>query len=108
MAAIPKRLQPAFPYFLLFRDRIEVSSPGDWIGKSLTEGESLSLADFRGMSIHRNATLSNALYRIRLVEAAREINRGVSNDERTDSRCYVPERLYRCQYYAAQQSNSSL
>lgn len=52
----------------LFPERLEVSSPGDWLGGDLTDGVEHNLADLAGQSIKRNFRLAHILSWIRLVE----------------------------------------
>ena len=52
----------------IFLDRLEVSSPGNWLGRDLPEGTEHPLVDLKGQSIKRNFRLAHILSWIRLVE----------------------------------------
>jgi len=52
----------------IFPDRLEVSSPGIWLGRHLKGGEKYQLGDLAGQSIKRNFKLAHVLSWIRLVE----------------------------------------
>lgn len=52
----------------LFPDRLEISSPGDWYGRSIGEDRKYTLDDLRSQSIRRNFTLAQCLSWIKLVE----------------------------------------
>ncbi|MEV0584271.1 ATP-binding protein, partial [Nonomuraea sp. NPDC050310] len=52
----------------VFDDRLEISSPGDWLGKDLPEGEPQELTGFDGQSLKRNYRLAHLLSLVRLVE----------------------------------------
>ncbi|CAM3422301.1 tetratricopeptide repeat protein [Kibdelosporangium persicum] len=52
----------------VFDDRVEISSPGDWIGHDIPLGEPHELTEFNGQSIKRNYRLANILSWVRLVE----------------------------------------
>ncbi|MGD0699011.1 MAG: tetratricopeptide repeat protein [Trebonia sp.] len=52
----------------LFADRLEVTSPGTWLGRELEEGAANDLSDLVGESVKRNIRLANILSWIRLVE----------------------------------------
>jgi hypothetical protein len=52
----------------LFADRLEVSSPGSWLGRDLPAGKDYDLAELAGHSVKRNFRLANVLSWVRLVE----------------------------------------
>jgi len=52
----------------LFTDRLEVSSPGSWLGRDLNPGTEYPLSSLSGHSIKRNFRLAHDLSWIRLVE----------------------------------------
>ena len=52
----------------MFLDRLEISSPGTWLGRDLTEGLRYNLVDLEGQSIKRNFRLAHLLSWTRLVE----------------------------------------
>ncbi|MEV6233708.1 ATP-binding protein, partial [Saccharopolyspora shandongensis] len=52
----------------LFEDRLEISSPGSWLGRDLPAGNERNLADLDGQSIKRNFRLAHVLSWVRLVE----------------------------------------
>lgn len=52
----------------LFPDRLEVSSPGSWLGQDLRPDVEYNLADLTGHSLKRNFRLAHILSWIRLVE----------------------------------------
>ncbi|ONI79905.1 hypothetical protein ALI144C_24565 [Actinosynnema sp. ALI-1.44] len=52
----------------VFDDRVEVSSPGDWIGHDIPAGERHELTEFHGQSVKRNYRLAHLLSWVRLVE----------------------------------------
>ncbi|HEX2743931.1 MAG TPA: tetratricopeptide repeat protein [Streptosporangiaceae bacterium] len=52
----------------LFPDRLEVSSPGSWLGQDLQPDVEYKLADLPGHSLKRNFRLAHILSWIRLVE----------------------------------------
>lgn len=52
----------------LFVDRLEVLSPGNWIGRELVDGRQYSLSELGGFSRKRNFRLAEVLYWVRLVE----------------------------------------
>ncbi|MEU4743115.1 tetratricopeptide repeat protein [Actinosynnema sp. NPDC023658] len=52
----------------LFHDRLEISSPGSWLGRNIADGAELSLAELEGQSIKRNFRLAHVLSWVRLVE----------------------------------------
>ncbi|SFQ09502.1 NB-ARC domain-containing protein [Actinomadura madurae] len=52
----------------LFPERLEVTSPGEWLGRSLKDGVEYSLSALESHSIKRNFRLAHVLSWIRLVE----------------------------------------
>nr|WP_052477778.1 tetratricopeptide repeat protein [Kibdelosporangium sp. MJ126-NF4]CEL13944.1 transcriptional regulator [Kibdelosporangium sp. MJ126-NF4]CTQ88313.1 putative regulatory protein [Kibdelosporangium sp. MJ126-NF4] len=52
----------------VFDDRVEISSPGGWIGYDIPSGEKHELAEFNGQSVKRNYRLAHLLSWVRLVE----------------------------------------
>lgn len=52
----------------LFVDRLEVTSPGVWVGRELTNGFERDLSELAGQSIKRNFRLAHLLSWVRLVE----------------------------------------
>lgn len=52
----------------LFADRLEVASPGSWLGRELPDGGETDLGAMAGPSLKRNFRLAQILYWIRLVE----------------------------------------
>ncbi|MGW1680910.1 tetratricopeptide repeat protein [Saccharopolyspora sp. NPDC002376] len=52
----------------LFEDRLEISSPGAWLGQDLLTGAERDLAELDGQSKKRNFRLAHVLSWIRLVE----------------------------------------
>ncbi|MCE7003959.1 tetratricopeptide repeat protein [Kibdelosporangium philippinense] len=52
----------------VFDDRVEISSPGDWLGHDIPIGEPHELTEFDGQSKKRNYRLAHVLSWVRLVE----------------------------------------
>ncbi|WP_285741876.1 tetratricopeptide repeat protein [Lentzea sp. NBRC 105346] len=52
----------------LFSDRLEVSSPGEWLGRTFPDGGERSFAELQGQSKKRNLQLARVLAWIKLVE----------------------------------------
>ncbi|SMC72252.1 Predicted transcriptional regulator containing an HTH domain and an uncharacterized domain shared with the mammalian protein Schlafen [Kibdelosporangium aridum] len=52
----------------VFDDRVEISSPGDWLGHDIPVGEPHELTEFNGQSKKRNYRLAHILSWVRLVE----------------------------------------
>ena len=52
----------------LFADRLEISSPGPWAGRTLPENEVIPLGDLSGQSIQRNMRLAQIISAVDVVE----------------------------------------
>ena len=52
----------------LYSDRLEISSPGTWLGQDFSDGAIRDLSELEGQSVKRNARLAHVLSWIKLVE----------------------------------------
>lgn len=55
-------------YVHIFTDRIEISSPGSWMGRTLEEDKIIPLSNLEGRSVQRNIRLAQIISYIDIVE----------------------------------------